>query len=40
MGNLFFANALQRAEINAQVEKRHEYKGALNPLINEKYDDA
>jgi ClpP class serine protease len=39
-GSLFFSNALERAGVKAQVEKRHEYKNALDFLTNEKYDDA
>ena len=39
-GSLFFSNALERAGVKAQVEKRHEYKNALDFLTNEKYGDA
>ena len=39
-GSLFFSNALERAGVKAQVEKRHEYKNALDFLTNEKYNDA
>jgi protease IV len=39
-GSLFFSNALERAGVKAQVEKRHEFKNALDFLTNEKYTDA
>ena len=38
-GSLFFKNALDRMGISAQIERREEYKNALDFLTNEKYSE-